>query len=454
MSKDFLSLGIRREINNGLKALGIIEPTPIQEQAIPVIMAGKDLIGQAQTGTGKTLAFLLPILEKVVVNKIDVQALIITPTRELASQIMKVAENLGAKLGVNVLSVFGGRAVERQIRQIKGNPHLVIGTPGRLMDHVRRKSLNLTGVSMLVLDEADTMLHLGFLDDVEEIIKHTAAKRQTILFSATVPPRIRALASRYMVKPADIHVRSQHVTLDEIQQIVIELTEESKLDKLCKMIDEYNPYLAIVFCHTKQRVSMLTEALVKRGYNADELHGDLSQTKRAQVLRRFTEASLQILVASDIAARGLDIAGITHIFNYDIPHDMEWYIHRIGRTGRAGETGTAVTFVTPAESMYLRSIEKGIRASIEKYQVNGQKVTNNTKKEGPFRSGNIESAAPEKRRKTIKSHSGINLRSRRKRNNDEGAASKTANRKSSGEVQSTVSAGRPRQKFTNRGGRK
>lgn len=454
MSRNFLSLGIRSEINNDLKAIGIIEPTPIQEQAIPVLMAGKDLTAQAQTGTGKTLAFLLPILEKVVVNKPDVQALIVTPTRELALQIMKVAENLGVKLGVNVLSVFGGRAVEQQIRKIKGNPHIVIGTPGRLMDHVRRKSLNLAGVSMLVLDEADTMLHMGFLDDVEEIIKHTAAKRQTILFSATVPPRIRALASQYMVKPTDIHVRSQHVTLDEIQQIVIELTEESKFDKLCKMIDEYNPYLAIVFCHTKQRVSMLTEALVKRGYNADELHGDLSQTKRGQVLRRFTSASLQILVASDIAARGLDIAGITHIFNYDIPHDVEWYIHRIGRTGRAGKTGIAVTFVTPTETMYLRSIEKGIRASIEKYQANGKKVTINTKKEGPLRPGNVERATPEKRPKAKSSHGGINLRSRRKRNTPEGAASNTTNRKWSGEVQLTVSGGRPRQKSNNRGGRK
>ncbi len=425
MPADFLTLGIRREINDDLRGNGIINPTPVQVQAIPVLMAGKDVIAQAQTGTGKTLAFLLPILEKIEVNKPHVQALIITPTRELASQITKEATKLADKLGINVLSVYGGQDAERQINKLKRNMHIVIGTPGRLMDHLRRKTIFLSGVSKLVLDEADQMLHMGFLDDVEKIIAQTSFKRQTMLFSATIPPIIRALAARYMRKPVDIRVQSQHITLDEIKQIMVEVTEKGKLDKLCSMIDEYRPYLAIVFCHSKQRVSTLNTALIERGYEADELHGDLSQVKRVRVMKRFSEAKLQILVATDIAARGLDIEGVTHIFNYDIPHDVESYIHRIGRTGRAGETGLAVTFFAPEERLYVRMIEQGINASIEKYNVDGQKINANANKErlrrvgGLFRHGQrkAESALPVAKKRTgkkVESRVEINQRGRRK----------------------------------------
>lgn len=420
MSIDFLALGIRRKINNDLRENGIIEPTPIQVQAIPVLMAGKDVIAQSQTGTGKTLAFLLPILEKIDASKPYVQALIITPTRELALQITKEATKLADKLGINVLSVYGGQDVARQIKKLQGNKHMIIGTPGRLMDHLRRETINLSGVSKLVLDEADQMLHMGFLNDVEEIIRHTSVKRQTMLFSATMPPKISALATRYMRKPANIHVQRQHVTLDAIKQIMIEITNQGKLDKLCNMIDEYRPYLAIVFCHTKQRVISLNEELIQRGYEADELHGDLSQGKRVQVMKRFSSAKLQILVATDIAARGLDIEGVTHVFNYDIPHDVESYIHRIGRTGRAGETGMAVTFVVPEERMYLRMIEQGINASIEKYDANGQKIiTNANRSDGDsFRhgQGKVKSAKPAPKKPSEKksnSHGGITKRSRR-----------------------------------------
>jgi len=421
MSTDFLTLGIRRAINDTLSENGIIEPTPVQVQAIPVLMAGKDVLAQSQTGTGKTLAFLLPILEKIQVNKTHVQALIITPTRELALQITKETKKLADKLGINVLSVYGGQDVDRQIHKLKGNTHIVIGTPGRLMDHLRRKTIYLSGVSKLVLDEADQMLQMGFLEDVEKIIRITSVKRQIMLFSATMPPKVRALAKRYMRKPADIRVQSQHVTLDEIKQIVVEMNEEAKLEKLCSMIDEYRPYLAIVFCHTKQRVSDLNTALIQRGYEADELHGDLSQAKRQQVMRRFSDAKLQILVATDIAARGLDIEGVTHIFNYDIPHDVESYIHRIGRTGRAGETGVAVTFVVPEERIYLRMIEQGISASIEKYKANGQKVITNPNKKGLRRDGasfkrghrRAESAVPEKRSGKKATSHGVTKRLRR-----------------------------------------
>ena len=412
MSTDFSSLGIRREIEQKLREGGITAPTPIQIQAIPALQAGKDLIAQAQTGTGKTLAFLLPILEKIDPKKPHVQALIVTPTRELALQITREATQLAEVLGIQVLSVYGGQDVERQIKKLKEGTQLVVGTPGRLVDHVRRGTVILSGVTKVVLDEADQMLHMGFLEDVESIIRLTSAKRQTILVSATMPAKIRALATRYMDKPVDIQIKSQNVTLDEIKQIVIETTEETKVAALCKLLDEYRPYLAMVFCHTKQRAIMLNEALTQRGYEVDELHGDLSQAKRERVMRRFSEAKLQILVATDIAARGLDIEAVTHVFNFDIPHDVESYIHRIGRTGRAGETGIAVTFVTPPEDFYLRIIEQGIRASIEKHKANGQIITRKAQAKPPVRA-KLTPAAMRKLAEKKVLHGGLNNRSRR-----------------------------------------
>jgi ATP-dependent RNA helicase DeaD len=433
MNKDFTTLGIRREINTILAENGIIEPTDIQMQAIPVLLSGKDVIGQSQTGTGKTLAFVLPILEKIEVNKPIVQALIITPTRELALQITREVAKLADKLGINVLSVYGGQDVDRQIKKLKGGAQIVIGTPGRLMDHLRRKTIYLSGVSKLVLDEADQMLHMGFLDDVEELVRQTSIKRQTMLFSATMPSKIRSLAARYMRKPADIHVQTHNITLDEIKQIMVEVPEPEKLAKLCTMIDEYRPYLAIVFCHTKQRATAVNMALAQRGYETDELHGDLSQPKREQVMKRFREAKIQILVATDIAARGLDVEGVTHIFNYDIPHDVDSYIHRIGRTGRAGQTGMAITLIDPHEQPYVRLIEQGISASIEKHKVSGQKVISQDKRK-LFQTKRFESdrAGAEKKekpvlfgkmdKKKVESHSGANQRSRRKHKEGEKAA--------------------------------
>lgn len=424
MSTNFSALGIRPELTQFLKTTGITRPTPVQVQAIPALLAGKDVIAQAQTGTGKTLAFLLPILEKIKTSAPHVQALIVTPTRELTLQITAEAAKLAKIVGINVLSVHGGKDVDEQIRKLKGHPHIVVGTPGRLLDHVRRKTLVLSGVSRLVLDEADQMLHMGFLEEVEELIQLTSSKRQTMLFSATMPPKVRGLTARYMDKPVDIRIQTENVTLDEIKQIMVELPEAGKLDKLCSMIDEYQPYLAIVFCHTKERAKAVNTALIQRGYKADELHGDLSQAKRTQVMRRFSEAKLQILVATDIAARGLDIEGVTHVFSYDIPHDPESYIHRIGRTGRAGQTGTAITFIIPGEHMYLRMIEQGIKSSIEKYKANGQKVIKNAKKAKPLSAKKvIEKPTADKKpgdKKAI-SHGGNNLRSRRKQKASETA---------------------------------
>ena len=423
MSTDFISLGIRREMQEQLHKDGITTPTPIQVQAIPVLLGGKDLIAQAQTGTGKTLAFLLPIFERLT-PKPHVQAVIVTPTRELALQISQVATQLATPLGFEVLSVYGGSDVERQITKLKSGVQMIIGTPGRLLDHVRRGTVSLSGVTRLVLDEADQMLAMGFIEDVESIIRETSTKRQLMLFSATMPSKVRSLATRYMEKPADIQIRTQNVTLDEIKQIVIEISEEAKIDTLCKLLDEYRPYLAMVFCHTKQRAMMLNGALTQRGYAVDELHGDLSQAKRERVVRRFSEAKLQILVATDIAARGIDIEAVTHVFNFDIPHDVEYYIHRIGRTGRAGETGIAVTFVTPQEIHYLRLIEQGIKATIEKRRANGQVIIRKAPAARPTRV-TLTPAGVRKVAEKKPLHAGVNNRSRRKDKNDEaGSATK------------------------------
>nr|WP_077712762.1 DEAD/DEAH box helicase [Desulforamulus ferrireducens] len=373
MAKDFLALGISSQVNELLKSQGIYQPTSIQEQAIPVLLAGKDVMAQSQTGTGKTLAFVLPMLERINTHKPCVQALIITPTRELALQITAEIKKLTAALGINVLAAYGGQDVLQQIHKLQGNIHIVVATPGRLLDHLGRRTIILNGVSMVVLDEADQMLHLGFLRDVEKILLHTPAKRQTMLFSATLPAQIRELAGQYMRQPVYLRVQSKSVTLEEIKQIAIDTTDRAKQDTLCQLIQQFRPYLAIVFCRTKRRASALNAALRARGFESDELHGDLSQAKREQVMRRFREAKLQILVATDVAARGLDVEGVTHVFNYDIPPDVESYIHRIGRTGRAGQVGMAVTLVTPRERVDLHRIESAIGQSIKIKTLAGEK---------------------------------------------------------------------------------
>ncbi|MDW7650580.1 MAG: DEAD/DEAH box helicase [Bacillota bacterium] len=364
MPTDFVSLGIRSELNDILKDLGARIPTPVQLQAIPVILSGKDIVAQAQTGTGKTFAFILPMLERVDGKKSYVQALIVTPTRELALQITTELNKLAHKVNANVLATYGGQDVDRQVKKLKGSIHIVVGTPGRILDHIRRGTIHLADLNMLVLDEADQMLHMGFLPDVEQIIKQTSPKRQTMLFSATIPASIRKLARRYMKDPVDIQTESKRITLNEIRQMIVATTDRAKQDTLFKLIDNYRPYLALVFCRTKRRTAKLNKSLLEHGYLSDELHGDLSQAKREQVMKRFREAKLQILVATDVAARGLDVEGITHVFNYDIPQDVESYIHRIGRTGRAGEKGLAITLATPGDRSILQLIEKGIGMSI------------------------------------------------------------------------------------------
>ncbi|CQR58732.1 DEAD/DEAH box helicase [Paenibacillus riograndensis] len=363
----FKELGVSELLNGLLQGQGIAKPTPVQEEAIPPLVQGLDVIARAKTGTGKTLAFLLPIMDKIRVEQAYPQALIMAPTRELALQITEEARKLARHTGVKILAVYGGQDVEKQLRKLEGGRHLIIGTPGRLLDHIRRGTLDLGGVKMLVLDEADQMLHMGFLEDVETIITAVPYRRQTMLFSATMPDPIKRLASKYMKEPLDIVIKSgSPIPLENIRQQVVECSDRNKEEALIALIERDRPYLAMIFCRTKRRVSKLNEALQAAGYDCDELHGDLSQSKREAVMKRFREAKLQLLVATDVAARGLDVEGITHVFNYDLPLDADSYIHRIGRTGRAGGKGLAITFASPRERAGLELIEHGISQRLDR----------------------------------------------------------------------------------------
>lgn len=363
----FKELGVSELLCTLLQGQGIVKPTPVQQEAIPPLVQGLDVIARAKTGTGKTLAFLLPIMDKIHTERAYPQALIMAPTRELALQITEEARKLARHTDIKILAVYGGQDVEKQLRKLEGGRHLIIGTPGRLLDHMRRETLDLSGVKMLVLDEADQMLHMGFLEDVETIITAVPYRRQTMLFSATMPDPIKRLAANYMKEPLDIIIKSgSPIPLDNIKQQVVEVSDRNKEEALIALIERDRPYLAIIFCRTKRRVSKLNEALQAAGYDCDELHGDLSQGKREGVMKRFRDAKLQLLVATDVAARGLDVEGITHIFNYDMPLDVDSYIHRIGRTGRAGGKGLAITFTSPREQDGLDMIEHGISQRLDR----------------------------------------------------------------------------------------
>lgn len=362
----FDQLGVSETLVTLLKKQGILQPTPVQEQAIPPMRAGRDVIAQAQTGTGKTLAFLLPLLAKIKPQGAAAQALVIAPTRELAIQIARVAEPLGAGLGIGTIVIYGGADIERQKEKLRRHPQLIIGTPGRLLDHVRRGTLALGSVNKIVLDEADEMLKMGFIEDVETLLTKTAQDYQLALFSATLPERIVRLTKRFMTNPAHIRIEGERTTLENIEQIVISVSEGEKIDRLCASINEEAPYLAMVFCATKERTRALMMELARRGYLVDALSGDLTQTQRAFVLRQFRAAKLQILCATDIAARGLDIEGVTHVYNYDLPPTVTDYIHRIGRTGRAGAAGKAITLVAAHQHEKLRKMEAALKERLRR----------------------------------------------------------------------------------------
>ena len=356
--ENFGELSLDKTIIQAINNMGFEEPTPIQSRTIPLALMGKDLIGRAQTGTGKTAAYGIPLIQKCEADSPAIQALVITPTRELAIQVAEELNRIGHYKQVRSLPIYGGQEIERQIRALKNGVQIVVGTPGRLMDHLRRRTLKINQVRMIVLDEADEMLNMGFREDIEEILKQMPEARQNLLFSATMPPHIQKLANDFMHDPELVHINPREVTVANIEQRYIELNEAQKLDVLCRLLDIQNPDMSIIFSRTKRRVDEIAEALSKRGYLAEGIHGDLAQSRRDIIMRKFKSGAIEVLVATDVAGRGLDITGVTHVYNFDIPQDPESYVHRIGRTGRAGEAGIAVTFVTVRELAHLRLIEE------------------------------------------------------------------------------------------------
>ncbi len=362
--KTFAEFGLEPKVLQAITELGFEESTPIQEQAIPIAMAGSDLIGQAQTGTGKTAAFGIPLISKIAREEEKIVALIMTPTRELAIQVAEEIGKLTRFKGLRSLAIYGGQDIGRQIRGLKKKPQIIIGTPGRLLDHINRKTIRLDDVQTIVLDEADEMLDMGFMEDIQSILKLVPEERQTMLFSATMPPNIQRLAQQFLKNPQHVSVIPKQISAPLIDQAYIEVPERQKFEALSRLIDMESPDLAIVFGRTKRRVDELAEGLQKRGYSADGLHGDLSQNQRDAVMRKFRDGSIDVLVATDVAARGLDVSGVTHVINFDLPQDPESYVHRIGRTGRAGKEGTAWSFVTPREMDHLHLIERVTRHRI------------------------------------------------------------------------------------------
>lgn len=354
---------ISTDLKKAVKEMGFEAPSPIQEKVIPLILGGGDVIGQAQTGTGKTAAFGIPLLNKVTTAP-HVQAIIITPTRELAIQVAAELQQLSKFKRIRTLPIYGGQSIGHQIRALKQGVHVVIGTPGRVLDHLRRKTLKLDRVHTVVLDEADEMLDMGFVDDIEMILKEVSNDRQTLLFSATMPNEIVKLSRKYMKHPEVVSINKGEITAPSIDQIYFKVLEKNKLDSLCRIIDSEEIDLGIIFCRTKKGVSELTEALQARGYMADGLHGDLTQMQRDSVMKKFRDSTIEFLIATDVAARGIDVQNVTHVINYDIPQDPESYVHRIGRTGRAGRKGLALTLVTPREMKHLRSIEMEIKMTL------------------------------------------------------------------------------------------
>ncbi len=363
---NFTDFGLDAKLLQAITELGFEESTPIQSKSIPLAMEGKDLIGQAQTGTGKTAAFGIPLINKIPVSEERIVALIMTPTRELAIQVSEEIAKLARFKGTRSLPIYGGQDIVRQIRALKKKPQIIIGTPGRLLDHINRKTIKLDDVQTVILDEADEMLDMGFMEDIQSILKLVPDERQTMLFSATMPPNIQKLAQQFLKNPEHVSVIPKQVSAPLIDQAYIEVHERQKFEAISRLLDMESPELAIVFGRTKRRVDELSEALQKRGYSADGLHGDLSQNQRDTVMRKFRDGSIDVLVATDVAARGLDVSGVTHVVNFDLPQDPESYVHRIGRTGRAGKEGTAWSFVTPREIDHLHFIEKVTRHRIPK----------------------------------------------------------------------------------------
>ncbi len=367
MYERFYEFGLSDEVLKSLSDMGFEEPTQIQKIAISPLMMGRDVIGVAQTGTGKTAAFGIPIVEKNVRGRLRKPcALVLVPTRELAMQVAQEMNRLGKHKGFVSIPIYGGQSIERQIKGLLKGIDVVVGTPGRVIDHIRRKTLVLSEVSTVVLDEADEMLNMGFIDDIETILRETPATRQTMLFSATMPEQIVRISKKYMNSPKKVGVDAKELVVAKINQVFYEVRQNDKIRALTRILDVQAPALTLIFCHTKRDVDDLSGRLQQLGYDAGAIHGDFTQSYREEIMRQFKGGELDILVATDVAARGLDINDVTHVINYSIPQNPEAYVHRIGRTGRAGKSGIAITFVTPREYSQLRLIEKTAKTKIAK----------------------------------------------------------------------------------------
>ena len=375
-------MGLSPQILEALRQKGFEEPTPIQEQIIPLLMSQEqDLVGQAQTGTGKTAAFGIPMLEKLNFHSKKVQALILVPTRELAIQVAEEINTLKGSKKIQIVPIYGGQSISLQINKLRKGVDIVVGTPGRILDHLRRGALKLSGVSTVVLDEADEMLNMGFIEDVKQILNLTNSDRTTLLFSATMPREIVKIARHYMKAYKLITIQPEKPTVSLTDQIYFEVAESDKFEALCRIIDIEEEFYGLVFCRTKVDTAKTAEHLLNRGYDAAALHGDLTQPQREQILQQFRKKKVTILVATDVAARGLDVQHLSHVINYAIPQDPEAYVHRIGRTGRAGREGTAITFITPKEYLKLKNIKRGARTDIRREKLPGVAQIIEVKKE-------------------------------------------------------------------------
>ena len=361
----FEDLNLSPQVQKAIAEMGFEEATPIQSQSMPHIFNGSDVIGQAQTGTGKTCAFGIPAIEMIDSESEMIQVLVLCPTRELAIQTAEELKNVSKyKKGLKILPIYGGQPIDRQITSLKQHPQIIIGTPGRIMDHMRRHTLKLMNLKMLILDEADEMLNMGFREDIDIILEKVPQEKQTILFSATMPKEILDLTTKYQKKPILIKAAHQQLTVPGIEQFYLEVNEFTKLDVLSRLIDAYNLKLSLVFCNTKKRVDELTSHLQSRGYMAEALHGDMNQVQRDKVMAKFRKGTLDILIATDVAARGIDVDDIEAVFNYDLPNDEEYYVHRIGRTGRAGKAGRAFTLVSGRQLYKLKEIQRYTKSTI------------------------------------------------------------------------------------------
>jgi ATP-dependent RNA helicase DeaD len=368
--EQFRQLGLSENSLHALHTKGFEKPSPIQSQTIPIILQKKiDLIGQAQTGTGKTAAFGLPILELISEKSNKVQVLILAPTRELSIQIAEELNSLKGKKKINIIPIYGGQSIDIQLKKLKSGVEIVVGTPGRINDMIRKRALDLSHISYLVLDEADEMLNMGFIDEVEEILKNTNDTKRTFLFCATFSKEILKLTKKYLKEHEFVQIKNETKTINLTEQLYFQVEESDKFEALCRIIDFEINFYGLIFCRTKIDVDKVSKRLVDRGYDADCIHGDITQSQREKVLSKFKTQKINILVATDVAARGIDVQNLTHVINYSMPYDPESYVHRIGRTGRAGNEGTAITFVTRKESRYLTEIIKFSGAQIRKANV-------------------------------------------------------------------------------------